>query len=399
MSAKPAKKQGNATLSFVFTKIAEGALALGALLALIFVFFIGAGIKVPEAFSSLVQGEGIELGKSTNIFYFFGAYFKDLKALGDAPLYYDWFNDLLFSQTGLYGALGIAVSALTLLSVVTFSVLAIVFYGLSWTKNCKVDFSKFALGAIVCFFVGALAFYALSSVAVSVNAAEVVSVSISAKLNGATVAGLICVASLLLPYFVFRVLAKGRAGLGFAPIFKTVMSIATVAFAIVVAVVSANQGLTVGVQMSGTEATVTASFLQSNILWLTTFGNSFDKTMSGYETATTALEVSTALLSVAQLTQILTIAFAGVTVMNAFKKGADGKNAKTVLFAALGAGVALLTLVLSCVGYGFFTEAYAFYDADTEIGANFACEIVAFVFSLLTLGGAIAAAIVEKKTK
>ena len=168
---------------------------------------------------------------------------------------------------------------------------------------------------------------------------------------------------------------------------------------LVVAFVAVNSGFALELTNEGVQISLSTSFSEANALWITVFAEAFDNTIVGYENATKAFEISVTLYSIAQWLQALTVIFAGVTLMNAFRNGADGKKAPVVLFAALTVGLSLLVLALSCVGFSAFTEAYAFYDAETVISTSLVAEILSVVFSMLLLGGAIATAVVDKNSK
>ncbi len=195
----------------------SASLMIGMLFALIFVFFIsvrpvvdGSGLEweyIYEEFSNGLKA------KTTNIFYFFGGFSKDMKELKSVTLEMTpWFSNFTEEQITLYGTIGTIISVGTLVCVVIFSILASVRYILGWLNKTNKKADGFAFYAILSFIIGALVFFAHCSSTFYVESKEesYFSIKLWNKFNDGTIAAIIVCAISVVISILCRLIHKGK---------------------------------------------------------------------------------------------------------------------------------------------------------------------------------------------
>ena len=205
---------------------------LGVLLALIFTFFIGVKVDGPAM-------DLLGLDVEENLYYFFGDFFKDAKALDSSTALGAGMTRI---TAYTYGISGLVIGVVTIVLVVTFAAMAIVRFvvGLMGATNKSAD--KWSILTMCTFFFGTGAFYALHKLAITARV-EGVSVSIRVALNGSASAGVILCAILLGLLVVCKLIAKGKTLFNTKEIVKLVIGVVGVALGAVVFICIKNSGV------------------------------------------------------------------------------------------------------------------------------------------------------------
>lgn len=186
-------------------------LIAGALLALVFAFFIGitTTVTISPIYSSDVTSETAITG---TIWDAFGPEFKTLATIFEELEEYT--GDF---QTSFYlpTVLSAIVGAGTLISVIVLAVIAALKYGTHF-KNPSAKYEKYALAAIITFIAGALAFFAINGVSLDTLSSSSTSssrgdVTITVVPSAITKTGMILVGVLVGAYLVLKVASQGKA--------------------------------------------------------------------------------------------------------------------------------------------------------------------------------------------
>ena len=200
---------------------------LGAIIALIFVFFVGVKIKFTSVLSEEVLGEG---EASINLFYFFGKCYKDFSQM-DLTNMREWWQTQTTTSHLLYNILGTLISAGVIVAVVSFAVITICSYVKSLITKTENKTSKWATATYVAFLTGSILFYNLSLK--SIDVADKL-IGYYQALNSVTMIGLIVGAIAVATGLVLGIIAKGKKLLGKKSIVITTMSVAGIILTTVV---------------------------------------------------------------------------------------------------------------------------------------------------------------------
>ena len=375
-------KKISSVVKKIFSIIGGAAAATCALLALIFVFFIGFDLKIPVSLSET----GIPLESTNiNIYYFFGKYFREMEGVAQTAQY-PWFQNLLSADVNVLGILGIIVCAFTLLSVVGCSVTALVLYLLGWFGKAKDSFEKWAVAATVCFVVGAAAIYGLNQASVSLTG-QISSVSfgvnVSTVMNGATTAAVVLLAIFAGVFLLCSLVRYNWGKVTGKSVLEAVFSLVGVAFAIVLICAGANVAQYLEGGEDGVLMSMNIGCLQSNLLWTGTFSSNFVNTVEGYTQATEALMAMNVLNIVVQICMIAVLVLVGVILYKnfcAFEGGASSIVCSLVAFV-----LSIAVLVLSIVAFEKLGVCLEFVENDTVATSKYSSQIVTIVFTGLLL--------------
>ncbi|MDE7295792.1 MAG: chloride channel protein [Clostridia bacterium] len=183
-------------------------LIAGALLALVFAFFIGNTLTmtIPKGYYT----DESETVVTSMIWDDFGPSYKSLATLFEAMEEYSG-----HFQTSFYlpTVISTIVGAGTLVAVIALSVIAALKYGAHF-KNPSAKYEKYALAAIITFIAGALAYYTINGVSLNTLTASTSydrSITITVTPSAITKTGMILVGVLVGAYFVLKVASQGKA--------------------------------------------------------------------------------------------------------------------------------------------------------------------------------------------
>lgn len=255
------KKEGKPLAYKIFDYVGGGTLMIGVLLALIFVFFIGIKGVVTE------DGEMLSSSKQ-NIYYFFGKYYKEAKAIKNGLDCTAWFKKLNSTHIALYGVTGTIISAATLLCVVSFGTVAIVKYILYVTHKTYKKADNWAYACILAFLCGVAMFYLHTRASMIIEEYDreywngnggywEEEASLFTKFNGTTVVGMVLCLIFTVIGFVFNVVCRGKTLWRGENISKTIFSIFGIAISVAIFTLATN--LTFRIKMIEDEVRVVCS--------------------------------------------------------------------------------------------------------------------------------------------
>ena len=384
----------------IFSIISGAVATLCAVLSLIFVFFIGFKLEIPVSISSL--GFSTDIAE-TNIYYYFGKYFQETEGFAET-LQYEWFQKLFSSDITLYGVLGIIVCSLTLLTVIGFSITALILYVLGWFGKTKARSEKWSVAAVVSFFVGVAAIYSLNKVSLSVSGQISAGISSSMDavvvMNGATKAAAILIAVFAGIFFLCNLLKYNWGAVTKKSVLVSVFSFVGVAFAIVLLCVGAN--IAQSVIMSEKDAasiSISLSGIPSNLLWTSIFSGCFDNRTVGYTEATEALMAMNVCNAIAHFCVIGILVLVGVAFCQSLNN--SEKNVSSIVCSSVALALSVVVLVLSIVSFERLWDSIefvgdTFVDTKTTFTTQYAPQIVTIVFTALLMVASIMKAVFAK---
>ena len=197
----------------IFGLVSGGVALLGTVLALIFVFLIGFGLKVTVADNKEIADlsgllGGLSSKDSASIYYFFRDAYKEINEL-KTLMTESSVIDLLIGNAYVYTVLCTVLAAVTIGCVVGFAIPAVISYVQYATgKKEKVN-SKWAMLSIFSFLGGAAALYAQNYVNVKFVIGEYL-VKGAIKLNAATMAGAILCTVFAGIWLVVKLVSYGK---------------------------------------------------------------------------------------------------------------------------------------------------------------------------------------------
>ncbi len=183
-------------------------LIAGALLALVFAFFIGNTVTMTVA-----QGYYTDASETVTtgmIWDDFGPSYKSLAMIFE---YMEEYSGDFQMSFYLPAVLSTIVGAGTLISVIVLAVIAALKYGAHF-KNPSAKYEKYALAAIITFIAGALAYFTISSVSLNTLTASSSyerDLTITVTPSAISKTGMILVGILVGAYFVLKVASQGKA--------------------------------------------------------------------------------------------------------------------------------------------------------------------------------------------
>lgn len=363
--------------------VANAVMLLGAVLSLIFVFFIG--LKM--------QMDGQE-EETMSIFYYFGEYAKEIKSLNiekmDTTL---WFINAANVQLTTAGVIGILLTALILTTTAVFSVIAIVKYATGWINGKHVNVEGWSLAAISCFLIGAVTYFAFNNVSVSGegldNALAGVNSTGSVLFNGETVTAIVLCAICVITSVVFRMIAEGAALWTKENIQKQIFAIISVIIAAAVFGVSQNFAFAFSLEKSGLSATLGTAYLPLSGGITIGMAEVFsERTVKGYYAMTNALAVMNNFSIFAAISSLAVAVFAGLALMESVR-GVTEKEDKALLWSILALSFAVLTLVFSIFAVSGLAKVFnvvqdisGVENPENIVNGNFTAPILAVVFGV-----------------
>lgn len=350
---KKEKKSGKGLFAKILDIASNGSLMVGVIFAMIFVFFIGlvTTAEIPP----------LKYSESNDIFYFFGDFYKDMKDINvDDMGLTKWFKNLINGQVTTFGIIGTVLSALTILSVVAFGVVAIVKYILSWTTKTEQKVEGWAIACILSFFVGVALFfaygYATAEMSLSGALKEYLDgdLGVATKFNGSTVTAIVFCAIFLGLGIIFNLLGKGKAPWLGKALLVTIFTLVAVLFAGVLLILAENSVLSIGLvwdikyegKALGLDAIVQAGFLGFNVVVDMLLAGTLDPAMDNYRAITQTLSAVNVYNLLSQLFVIALIVLAGLAVYSNVR-GATGNKNSGLAWSICAVVVSVVLLVLT----------------------------------------------------
>ena len=368
----------------VLTFVGSALLGLGAIFALIFVFFTS--LKISQT-SGGPGSAGSTQTQNRSIYYLIGGQYSDLakEFSGDNLQYY---NSAYVAASYIHAALNTAVGLLTLLGTLTFSALTIAFSIKGMVKKTYSGVTPAVLTAL--FFVGGS--YALLGLNYSMYEVSYSGILRTSKvgLSGATDFGLVVVCLCVILGVLSNVLVKLE---NFNV--KTIVNLGTafvmVAFSLVIFIVSAYTRGIMKTTVSGATEKSGATIIGAALSVLASLGK--DKSLSDYPKETGIYADSLAVI----ITVVPILILTAVLIIKLIKKGSKASVAEIVLSAIL------LTLTFAVLIYHVDAAVKMKEIVNAGSGASYKITYAgaawAFALSILMLGGAIFRKVFDNKTK
>ncbi len=399
---KATEKQGG--LLKKISEIISGAmLMVGVFLSIIFVFLIS------------VELSSSGISKTRNIFYYFGDFYDEFDKIKKLLIEEDatkWFQTTIDTYGTVQGIIGTILSALILLCVIGFGIVAIVQYIVSWVKGKEYKSHGFALACIFSFLAGVALFYAYNAMAISIIGEALDDVmEVKTRFGGASITAIVLIVYALTARMVFYHVAKKREIWTKSNLSKIICSFIGLALASVLFIFAYNclfaLKITAGdIDESGT-VIMKGAFLLTNEGFSVAFAEIYvDKTIESYPEITAILARLNVYNLLAQLGVICLIVFVAVSLIHQLR-GTEGGEASGVLWASLACASSILLLVFSIcasVSAGKLLESYFLDAAGANSSSNFmntagqlGIPICCVVFSLLLTGASITRACIKAK--
>lgn len=392
-TAKKAVKADEGKNKSTFAKISDiiggASMMLGVIFSLFFVFFIGL----------ILQGEmnGTQVTQSENIFYFFGDFYKEMKDLDTSDMgMTKWFSSLIQTHTTLYGVVGTVISALTILSVVAFAVVAIVKYTLAWLNGEEVKIDGWALATVLSFLVGSALFYAHIRFAGNVEATveqEEIYLDIFTKFDKTTVAGIVLCAISVVIGVVFRLLAKGKEFWTKQTIGKMVLSGLGLACACTVFALAKNVAIVgeIGVMLGVANAKVEGGYMLVNVVSDILMGAATSTEMKSYYQITQNLSTLNVYNVIAQILLIALAVWSALMVL-ANVRGVAGEKQSGMIWSILSTLTAAALLVFTILSFNclsgivdLLVEEMGAEGYEYSLRGNYGSLICSIIFSAFML--------------
>lgn len=257
--------------SSVFAWVRSGAGLACAVLALIFVFFVGFTAAV-SGNESAMSGLGIS-AETHNIFYFFGDVYKEIAQLTETS---DPFKSEIPQAAGyVYAISGTVISAAMIGCVVAFATVCIVGFIRFATSGKENNGAKWGVGSALALICGSALLYALNvfvlEVLVSSNGVTVL-VKMLLTYNGATVAGIVLCAIFVAIYAVGNLVRKGAAWKEKKTIVNAVLAVVGSVFAVVALAVGKGAFVGISFEESGTMFELSFAQYWNNIFLISLTG-------------------------------------------------------------------------------------------------------------------------------
>lgn len=297
-----------------------------------------------------------------DIWYYFGDVWKELKELGDA-------STMLQADMYMNAVIGLLVSIGTIVSVLTFAILAAVRFGMKTAGKSDKDYFRYALNAVLAFICGAALLVTINS-----TSAE----GLTAVMNKAGLAGTILGIIFLCGSIGCRIAVKGKE----LATKQSIMQLAFTAGALVLLSIAVAFATKPACIMKGEDAEGKVNFF------------AWAGSLAVYAEHINGPGTPFALSIIAMLLQIVVVIL-GMAVIGYRIKNLVTNEPKS------GLGSAIALTVVSAVFLAFAVSALAV-SADKlemESGFNYAYIIVEFVFAALSIAVAAVYAGLSKQKK
>lgn len=380
---KPAQTANKAGFKTVADIIANAAMLLGAVLSLIFVFFLGLKMQM--------NGQEEE---TMNIFYYFGEYAKEIKDIHiDQMNTTPWFIDSINSQLNAAGIIGIILSVAVLVTTATFAVIAIVKYSVGWAQGKHTNVEGWSLAAILCFLIGAVSLFAFNFVTVDGDFGDLGSLlgDDSAGLicfNDETVTAIVLLAVCTVISVVFRMICEGKALWAKENIKKQTLTLIGVVIAAATFGISQGVSFAFSMETDGVSASVGGAFVPLSGGITLGMASGFSSTSAnGYYDITNTIAAMNNFSIFAAIFALAVSVFAGLALMENVR-GATGKEDKSLLWSILAFASAVLTLLFSILAVSSLAEVFniaqrigGVAEPKNVIFGNYTAPILAVVFT------------------
>lgn len=359
--ASPVAEAAALNWKTILKYVCYGLAGLAALFGFVFTFLIGA------------DAEALGIGASTNIYEYFGDVYEELKNLNSS-----YWSDARLASVYIPAVMGTVISAAALVTTFVFAVITIVAAVKKFAyKNQSVNFVKPALLTYFSFAAFATLFLALSSASVT-SVGSSASVTVSAKFNGATLAGLavggVAVGALCVLKVVLRIAQRKMHKTDILP---TVFAVVAGVFAVIVTALSAYP---VGsITQSGNSVSMGYMSLVNSV--------------SSYAAKTSDVDAIIACGTVGFAVQGVILALAVKTVWAAVSYVCCGKKQKL-----LGEAIPCVVLAAANVALAVVcTQAFkSFKDVSDAASLGYGAPIAILVLSVLALVAVICLKVFEK---
>ena len=352
---------------------------LGAVLSLIFVFFLG--LKMQTA------GEE----ETMNIFYYFGEYAKEIKDMHiDQMNTTPWFIDSINSQLNAAGIIGIILSVAVLVTTATFAVIAIVKYSVGWAQGKHTNVEGWSLAAILCFLIGAVSLFAFNFATVDGELGSLLGGDSAGLIcfNDETVTAIVLCVICVVTSVVFRMICEGKALWTKENIKKQTLTFIGVVIAAATFGISQGVNFAFSMETDGVSASVGGAFVQlSGGLTIGMAAGFSSASAKGYYDVTNAVAAMDNFSIFAAIFTIALTVFSGLALMENVR-GAAGKEDKSLLWSILAFASAVLVLVFSIICVSSVAEIFnvmqsvgGVAEPENVILGNYTAPILAIVFT------------------
>ncbi len=398
--------KNTAAKSGLFQRIVQivgGASAMvGTLFALVFVFFIGAT-------QTVVSGNN-SVSESTNIYSFFGSFYKDLDAMtSSATTITPWFVRLVDTWGTVMGVLGTLLVCLSLLSVVAFAAVAIVKYVRSWVYKSEDNSFGWALATVVSFLVSATLFYAYCRVSSSGNGSLLGGGGeTTCSYNGATSTAIIFIGIFVGLAIVCRIVAAGKSIWTSAKLGKTVCALIGITVTCVLLGIVRASGSSFTVMVQGQTVEASAGYLNFatavDIALAAMASTMVDEQGALYEKITDELAMMNVYAMIAQVLLFAVAIFAAIALYKNIRS-ATGEKKSGLVWSILAVVSSAVLLVFHILTWNSFEGAYGkllnalSQNSGTTYTLSTSCAvpICLIVFSVLLLAASIVGKALTKK--
>ncbi len=313
---------------------------LGIFVVLLCTFFLG--------IQNTVSFGGFSESQSQNIWWYFGDAWKQFEELGDAST---MVSAALYMET----ILGLLISIGTIVSVLVFSILAAVRFGMKASGKSQKDYLSCAVGAILSFICGAALLVTLDA---AYSADDGLKMSVGP--NAAALAGIICGVIFLVACIGCRIAQKRKALASKQSIMQICFSLGSLVLLSIVAAFATKP------------AVCSESNNVSFIGWAGALGV--------YEDISHDITTAGALSLMAILAQIVVVILAVAAIGSRFKNLAAEKPNSGLAFSIGLVIVSALFLILAVSALAVSHDAL-----EMETKFNYANIIVTFVFAVLSV--------------
>ncbi len=383
-SPRKATKDRGQVAKQVFTTVGHALLIFGALMSLIFVFFLG--------LETSMEGEAPETAK---IYTFFGEYYEDMEETTDLSgldlgKNQEWWENVTKKSVTAYGVQGTLLSAAVLLCVSGFAIVALTKYIYSWVTGKKDTSGPWALAAAISYLAGVMLFFGYIRMEMNV-----LGTSAEVAMTGATLAGVIlCTVSVALG-LISHLCSQGSLPWSRQSLVPSILSLVGVALVVAVAIGGMHSAFGFQMEYETKYAEYSVELLSGFGITCVSQNPEFAATFAGlsgfvYNQATSTLVTMNVCGFLAQLAAVLLVVFAALALWGTIR-GLFGKRNLSLLWSGLSLGSAIALLVCDVLTWQKF-ESLMYYQQpglkevpDLVFRGLFGTEIATLVLSVLLL--------------
>ena len=369
--AVPAKQKTGAWKKIL--EIIGGAVGMtGVFFALLFTFLIGISAGTGAG------ADMLNVNADLNLYYYFGKVYEQIATgLSDMTSYSAFYEANIY----LLAILGTVLSAATIITVFTLSVITLVRYLRKLLKKSEKDYAPTLIGAILTYILGASLFLGFNNMSITAVISSSLSVSAGIRYNTATLAGIILSVLFLCGFIGCRAAQFGKKLGKPSYLYRVIFSgVGTVL---------------IGIVWSMATNVIFALSDPSSVTIRLSAYNAINMMATEYASITSepdmALYVSVLLTLVLQIALTILSALIAIRLM---KNLTCEKSSACLGLGIAQATVALVMLIAALLACSFYLQAENIPSYEKAISP---VAIVAFVFSILLLGTTIAHKILKNK--